>query len=301
MPWRRLGLIFCPDRLQSWMMSHASLPVPIHLDSDLFRVFFSTRDGDARSSIGYVDIDLRYPTSVQNVSTTPVLSPGTPGMYDDSGLGLGSVVRSGSSYRMYYMGWNLGVLAPWRNSIGMAVGDPAKPAFERFAQGPILDRSPEDPFTLSYPWVMRSGEGDWHMWYGSNTAWGGDKSDMHHVIKHATSRDGIKWQCSREAAIGFKDAAEYALARPTVIRDGGTYRMWFACRGERYRLGYAESPDGVTWRRQDDKAGLDPASDGWDSEMLCYPCVFSHAGKLYIAYNGNGYGRSGFGLAIHEP
>jgi hypothetical protein len=283
------------------MVSHASLPVPVHLENDLFRIFFSTRDGKARSSIGYVDIDIRNPDVIRNIGVTPVLSPGTPGMYDDSGIGLGSIVRSEASYRIYYMGWNLGVVAPWRNSIGMAVGDLVEPAFERFALGPILDRSPEDPFTLSYPWVMRRSESDWHMWYGSNTAWGDDKSDMHHVIKYATSCDGIKWQRSGKTAIGFKDPAEYALARPTVIRDRDIYRMWFACRGERYRLGYAESRNGECWQRSDEDAGIEPAIEGWDSEMLCYPCVFSHADTLYMTYNGNGYGRSGFGLAVHEP
>jgi putative glycosyltransferase len=37
---------------------------------------------------------------------------------------------------------------------------------------------------------------------------------------------------------------------------------------------------------------------GWDSEMIEYPFVFDHAGERYMLYNGNGYGKSGFGLAI---
>jgi hypothetical protein len=38
--------------------------------------------------------------------------------------------------------------------------------------------------------------------------------------------------------------------------------------------------------------------DGWDSEMIEYPFVFEHDGLRYMLYNGNGYGRSGFGLAV---
>jgi len=300
MVWRRLGLVFRADRQQPWMISHASLPVPVHLENDRFRFFFSSRAGDSRSSVGYVDIDLNNPSIILAASVEPVLSPGTPGMYDDSGIGLGCIVQDANEYRLYYMGWNLGVLAPWRNSIGMAVGDIRKPSFQRYTLGPMMDRAPEDPFTLSYPWVVRQKADEWHMWYGSNLSWGADKHDMHHVIKHATSLDGLVWARDKETAVGFKDAAEYALARPTVVIDGGIYRMWFACRGERYRLGYCESRDGLSWHRRDDMVGLEPAAEGWDSEMVCYPCVFQHAGRLYMAYNGNGYGKSGFGLAVQE-
>ena len=34
--------------------------------------------------------------------------------------------------------------------------------------------------------------------------------------------------------------------------------------------------------------------------MVCYPYVFDHAGNRYMLYNGNGYGRTGFGMAILE-
>jgi hypothetical protein len=44
--------------------------------------------------------------------------------------------------------------------------------------------------------------------------------------------------------------------------------------------------------------GIDVSDDGWDSEMIEYPFVFKHDGLRYMLYNGNGYGRSGFGLAV---
>jgi hypothetical protein len=47
-------------------------------------------------------------------------------------------------------------------------------------------------------------------------------------------------------------------------------------------------------------AGIDVSNTGWDSEMICYPCVFEHKGTKYMLYNGNGYGRTGFGLAVME-
>ncbi len=40
--------------------------------------------------------------------------------------------------------------------------------------------------------------------------------------------------------------------------------------------------------------------DGWDSEMIDYPFDFDHKGHRYMLYNGNGYGKTGFWLAVLE-
>ena len=78
--------------------------------------------------------------------------------------------------------------------------------------------------------------------------------------------------------------------------------MWFCHRGTdyAYRIGYAESPDGVTWTRHDGRAGIHISESGWDSEMMAYPHVFDHAGDRYMLYSGNGFGREGMGLAVLE-
>lgn len=286
------------------MKSHAALPVVVPLGGEALRVFFSTRAADNRSSIGWVDVTLTADGAVSTgaLATDPVLMSGSDGMFDDSGVGLGCIVPVGDTHRLYYMGWNLGVRAPWRNSIGLAEGDPAKPSFHRFAQGPIMDRAPEDPFTLSYPCVVRLNDGLWHMWYGSNTSWGADKhADMNHVLKHAVSHDGVHWRREHQPAFGFRDATEYAQARPTALVDGDSVAVWFACRGDRYRIGCALSEDGgQTWTRADETHGLDHGAEEWDREMVCYPWVFHHAGRRWLAYNGNGYGATGFGFAVWE-
>jgi hypothetical protein len=297
MAWQRQGPVYVPRGDAAWAKTHAALPTPARLDGDRFRFFFSTRDAHNRSSVSWVDIDLGGTPKIVAEAASPVLSYGTPGMFDDSGVSIGSLAADGAGTRLYYMGWNLGITAPWRNSIGIAVGDVAQPRFERLYEGPILDRSPKDPFTLSYPWVLRLGEKDWRMWYGSNTKWGASSADMHHVIKVARSEDGLTWSDQRPVTLGPQADGEYAFARPTVIRDHGTFRMWFAVRGERYRIGSAHSADGETWTRDDKRFGLPPGAAGWDAEMTCYPCAFVHKERLYLAYNGNGYGRTGFGLA----
>ena len=63
-------------------------------------------------------------------------------------------------------------------------------------------------------------------------------------------------------------------------------------------IGYAESEDGDNWKRRPDKFSLDISEDGWDSEMLEYASVLKNNGIYYMLYNGNAFGKTGFGYAI---
>ena len=123
---------------------------------------------------------------------------------------------------------------------------------------------------------------------------------MSHVLHRAISADGVHWVPDDTAVLPL-GAGESGHSRPCVVKDGETWRMWFACKTEvGYRIGYAESEDGAVWRRQDESGGLMPAGDGWDGDEVCYPCVFEDGGRRYLLYCGNGYGRTGFGLAVWE-
>src|SRR6202035_3392701 len=170
MSWKRLGMVYVPDGTNAWARSHASLPAPVQIGPDVFRVFCSTRDAENRSHVEWVDIDLSGPPRVVLEASEPILAPGEAGTFDDGGVGVGCLIQADDGIRLYYMGWNLSVRAPWRNAIGFARAGTPLERFERFSAGPILDRSPEDPYTLSYPSVLRRGPQDWWMWYGSNLA-----------------------------------------------------------------------------------------------------------------------------------
>lgn len=298
MKWEKMGLVFAPDRNHSWMASHASLPLAEHVADDLFRVYFSSRDERQRSHVAFVEIDLKRPREILRVSDRPVVSPGPPGAFDDSGASLGCLVSAQGSKYLYYVGWNLGITVPWRNSIGLAIGDSESLEFKKRSEAPVLDRNATDPYSLSYPWITRE-DGIWKMWYGSNLRWGTAASDMAHVIKYASSQDGVYWERPGTVAVDLKSPGEYALCRPCVLREGGLYRMWYSYRGQAaYRIGYAESSDGLRWTRKDEEAGIGPSEGGWDGAMVEYPYVFDHRGRRYMLYNGDGYGKTGFGLAV---
>lgn len=300
MSWRRLGLVFATDGQSSWARSHAALPTPIHLDADVFRFFYSVRDGENRSHVGWVDVEVSESPRVLAAARAPMLSPGEDGTFDDSGISIGSLVRSGNGLRLYYMGWNLGVRSPWRNSIGAACAEGFQGPFTRCSPGPILDRSPQDPYTLTYPWVLELSPGDWRMWYGSNLGPSLASNTLRHVIKVARSSDGIDWRRDGATVIELERAGETVILRPSIVRLGQHFLMSFATRGTSYSLGAARSSDGVRWVRIDSILGLDHSDEGWDADMACYPALFLHRGQLWLAYNGNGYGETGFGLAVWE-
>jgi hypothetical protein len=141
------------------------------------------------------------------------------------------------------------------------------------------------------------------MWYGSTNTWDAGNGEMLHVINYASSYDGHRWK--REGlSVPYKLNTAQAFSRPTVIGSLQLgYQMWFSYRsgtGEKYRIGYAVSEDGKHWQLALEKAGIDVSKEGWDSEMIAYPFVFDHKDERYMLYNGNGYGKTGFGLAILE-
>ena len=305
MTWRKIGHIFTPDKNYDWMWSHAANPVPYILNEKkgIVRVFFTSRNKNNISNIGYVDIDFLNDFKILFISDKPVISPGILGLFDDSGTAMGYLIVKENKFYLFYLGWNLKVTVPWLNTIGLAISDSIDGDFKKVSMAPIMDRSNEDPFSISYPTILFD-DGKYKMWYGSNLSWGKKQNEMKHVIKYAESEDLITWKRTNEVHIGLQHKNEYAFSKPWVKKDGNLFKMWYSFRAngliDSYRIGYAESIDGNSWFRKDGNAGVTVSSNGWDSEMVCYPSVFKLHSKTYMLYNGNGYGKTGFGIAILE-
>ena len=298
MRWIKKGLIFEPPAGLTWMATHAGLPYVEQAGSH-HRVYFSGRDHEQRALIGYFECDLKHPMKILRVSDKPVLGLGTLGSFDDHGLTNSWIVGADGKKYLYYTGWSLGVTVPFYFYVGLAISEDGGESFQRISPGPILGRNEVDPYMTASPCV-RIENGLWRMWYVSCTKWEieNDQPKHHYHIKYAESRDGIHWERKGRVSIDYQSKDEYAIARPCVVEEDGLYKMWYSFRGKSYRIGYAESQDGLTWRRKDEEVGIDVSASGWDSEMIAYPVVFDHQGDRYMLYNGNGYGKTGIGLAI---
>jgi hypothetical protein len=282
-----------------WATSHAALPVADLLDDGRLRIYFSTRDEASRSKIASVDLDLSSPDDAQ-FRLDPVVDLGELGTFDDSGVTTACLVKAGDRRYLYYSGWTTGVTVPFYFYVGCVVSDDEGRSWSRVSQAPLLDRDPVDPYLTASPAVLIE-NGTWRMWYVSGTGWTvkNGRPQHHYHLKYAESDDGINWRRTGRVCIDYRDKAEYAIARPSVIKDGDCYRMWFCARGASYRIFYAESHDGLDWERYDEPV-VEASSSGWDSEMQAYPLVFDYAGRRHMLYNGNGYGATGIGLAAFE-
>lgn len=305
MRWRKLGRIFCPSGESEWLHSHAMIPIPERIDGDLYRIYFSSRDRWNRGHGAYLELDMRAPQNVLRVHDRPILAPGELGCFDDSGALPNSLVVRDGRKRLYYTGINLGVTVKIRNSIGVAEWNDEKECFEKLFPGPIIDRTRELPHFVATPEVHWE-KGRYRAWFTRCVRWEAAPGGARHFynLEYAESADGLSWQRDGHTAIDFRDEHEYALGVPRVVKDGDVYKMWFCSRAtpdcETYRLRYATSADGKDWVRQAGIAGIDVTPGEWDGEMICYPFIFDHDGRRYLLYNGDGYGRTGFGLAVME-
>jgi hypothetical protein len=301
--WSRRGLLIAAPTEQPWAHSHAALPTVEELENEELRIYYSPRDEHGRAHIARAHLQLAPDGELEVLrhELEPILDPGPLGAFDDSGVTMSCVVENDAGTLLYYTGWTLGVSVPFYLYVGAAFRPHGHTRFRRVSAAPVLERSGDDPYLTASPWVLRD-QGTWRMWYVSGAEWERvDGAPRHRYrLRYAESADGMRWRRDPCVAIDFADGDEYAMSRPCVVRGRDRYRMWFAARGDRYRLGYAESTDGVRWHRDDSRAGLDPALDGWDSEMITYPSLFARAGVEYLLYNGNGYGRSGIGYATRN-
>ena len=299
--WVKHGLIFRPDTKRGWMSSHAAVPTPLHLDGSVYRVYFSSRDATNRSHVGFFDVDLERPDRILRTAGEPVLTPGPIGCFDADGIYAECALRVGGQVRLYTVGVNSSQPRPlFYASIGLAVSLDGGATFAKQSAAPILSRSEHDPCLVTAPYVIHEG-GRWRMWYVAGEAWTQESHGLqsHYHVKYAESDDGIAWRREGRVCVAPVGPHETNVARLWVLRDGDGYAGWYSVSGSGgYRIGYATSPDGLTWTRLDYLAGLPLSDSGWDAEAQAYPAVVRHGDRWFMFYNGNAFGRDGVGLAI---
>ncbi|MEF8729838.1 MAG: hypothetical protein V5B34_16810 [Accumulibacter sp.] len=315
--WVKRGLIFQPSkyRLPFENVGFAQSPQALVLH-DRIRVYFSTRERDASgkflSHVAFVDFDRRL-EQLLGVSTSPVIPLGGLGCFDEHGIFPFHVFDDGNRILAYTTGWNRKVSVSADAAIGLAISADDGVTFQRHGTGPILAATLHEPFLVGDAFVTKH-EFTYHMWYIFGLRWIREDAsappDRVYKIAHAVSQDGITWHRNSRQVVPDRLNADECQALPTVISIDGTYHMYFCYReahgfrnhtSATYRIGYAWSTDLIHWQRDDTRAGIDlSAGNCWDSQMQCYPHVFACDGRVHLLYNGNEFGRHGFGHATLE-
>ena len=303
MKWKKLGRLYYIENLCDELISHCSNPLPIHLEGDVYKIYFSGRDKYNRSSVGAVDVDIKKRKVVKEYNKA-FFKHGEEGSFYQDGVSIGNCYEVDGEKYILFMGWQTKNREHWRGDVGrLKLNIDYTLTLE--PKEPYITTDDIDKISLSYPWVEKTGNNQYVMYYGSTEDWHSENGEMIHVINYATSEDGKNW-VKHGLAVPYEYGMVQAFSRPTVIKDGNKYKMWVSSRGpkgiSKYRIYYSTSSDGIKWEKiYDNKnSGIDVSESGWDSEMVCYPFVFRHSGEIYMLYNGNSYGKTGFGIAVLE-
>ena len=318
MKWKKLGKIFDPTqyKLPNDCEHFAQSPQAL-VFSDFVRIYFSTREidkmnGKYLSHIAFVDMHKNM-QDVIRVSDRTVISLGGLGCFDEHGVFPMSLLRHGNAIYGYTCGWNRRITVSVDTAIGLAISHDDGLTFQRIGDGPVLAASLHEPCLVGDGFVKVIGD-TFHMWYIFGTGWKKYSSetlpDRTYKIGHAVSEDGINW-VKEEARQIVSDrlGPDESQALPTVIEIDGRHHMFFCYRQsfdfrlskERgYRIGHAYSDDLNNWIRDDENPWFKGSQGEWDSDMQCYPHMFECDGVVYLLYNGNEFGRFGFGLAMLE-
>ncbi len=309
MKWKRCGLIFSP---QQYEMEYAKSPQAVIFDN-FVRIYFSACKRDRDKLISYVCF-ADFTKDFQKILgvSKQILPEGELGCFDEHGIFPFSPMRNGNEIWAYTSGWSRRTSVSIDTGIGLVISrNGGGVSFERMGSGPVLTSSLEEPFLVVDGYVRKFHD-QFHMWYIFGQDWKvyreGQEPDRIYKIGHAVSKDGIEWVKDGICVIPDKFEDE-SQALPCVLYYQRKYHMFFCYRKSydfrkkpenAYRLGYAWSEDIMKWNREDEAIELTVPDYGWDSHMQCYPHVFEMNRNLYMLYNGNAFGKEGFGLAIME-
>jgi hypothetical protein len=219
-----------------WDDEHISLPWVI-LDGGTYKMWYTGTDDPT----GETDIQIGYATSPDGIAWTrqnsgnPVLQKGSVNDWDADSVEHSTVIKDGSLYKMWYVGWNesttetlgIGYATSTDGITWYKYDDPATTADPYANSDPVFSLGQEGAWHcewLTSPCVIKE-DSIYRMWFLGESNVGKER------IGFAYSMDGIHWRqydgnpIIMEGGSGAFD--ENDAADPMVYKDGTTYKMWY--------------------------------------------------------------------------
>ena len=218
----------------------------------------------------------------------PVLKVGASGEWDDGNIGIQCVLWDGSKYNIWYQGNDE---AAGVSAIGYATSTDGI-NWVKYENNPVLEMG--GPGEWDNGWIDPSSVlfngTDYFMYYnGTEGNWDAG------MIGLATSSDGINWikDTVNNPVLGTGETgtwnSEYVLD-PCVIYENSVYKMWYSGMGWyenldewSWKLGYAESTDGINWTKRIDPIMEDGDYETWAND-LDYACVIYENNNYIMWY-----------------
>ena len=300
--WKKVGLIIKPPFKKKWMNSHLAVPFAEKISNGKFRIYYCVRDKKNKSHIISNYYNLNNKKIISNINSKTLLKPGKLGEFDETGVTPTWVLEYKNNKYLYYVGWRPAGSVRLSLFIGLAIKKKRNSKFKKIGNFPILERSKIDPFLTATLSILKE-KNKFKMWYVSGEGWIKIKNNQtipKYNIKYAESKDCINWTRKGIVCLNFKSKSEFAIARPSVIKLKNYYCMWYCHKSlnKEYSIGLAISKNGKKWKRMDNMCNsLNNKRHTWEKEMVAYPHVVRNKNELIMFYNGNGYGKTGIGIA----
>ena len=299
MGWIRKGNIFNE--------CHAQVPV-VDINHDRFwRIYYSKRENRGPSLPYYLDVEAGNPHKILGHSPGPILNPGNKGMFDWAGVMPTEIIQVGDVRYLYYIGWANRIDVPYHNNLGLAISHDQGQTWKKYSDGPVFATSAKEPGYVGTISIIKKDE-LYYGYYLSCRQWREHEGRMEPMydIKIATSENLIDWLPLNQSAVLLENQ-EGGISKASVLQIGQEYFLWFAVRNavdyrdnpaNSYRIKCAKSDDLLHWQRTDE-LGLDiDLKSTWENNMVEYPHVIAYQNQIFMFYNGNGFGETGFGYAV---
>src|SRR5678815_1197477 len=106
MKWKKMGLIFSPDKNIWWQQHYGILPTPIHIpEQNCIRIFFAATSDDRFGRIAFVDVNPENPAEIIYRHGEFVLDTGKIGAFDDCGVNPSAIIRQDGKWLLYFAGY----------------------------------------------------------------------------------------------------------------------------------------------------------------------------------------------------
>jgi predicted GH43/DUF377 family glycosyl hydrolase len=302
MKWEKKGLIISPNdsRIPNWGRKKITVPTPIVLSDDIIRIYLGFCAEDNVGRIGFVDVSSNNPSEIIKVSNEPLLNIGEKGSFDDCGVVSTCIIKEQQNYTLFYAGFFKDEKNPYYMFLGSANSKDGGETFNRNTVQPLLGKTRKEQLFRTGAFVLKD-DLNWKMWYIGGNEWqviNGKQLPIYRC-NVLTSDNLLQWNDDFQICLDFESEEEHGFSRPWILKKDNKYVMYYSIRKVNigYTPGYAESYDGIIWKRKDNEIGIELSKTGWDSEMICYPAVVNVKDKTFMFYNGNNFGDTGFGYA----